>query len=92
MSNVKQIMKKPITIENSASLFKAMTRLTDSKISRLLTTNDSSEIVGIITEKDIGFFLLVNDSEKNLTEIPVSDVVASTIVTANHLGEGKDTQ
>jgi len=74
MSNVKQIMKKPITIENSASLFKAMTRLTDSKISRLLTTDDSGEIVGIITEKDIGFFLLVNDSEKNLTEIPVSDV------------------
>jgi CBS domain-containing protein len=74
MSNVKQIMKKPITIENSASLFKAMTRLTDSKISRLLTTDDSGEIVGIITEKDIGFFLLVNDSEKNLTEIPVSNV------------------
>lgn len=74
MSNVKQIMRKPITIENSASLFKAMTRLTDSKISRLLTTDDSGEIVGIITEKDIGFFLLVNDSEKNLTEIPVSDV------------------
>ena len=79
MSNVKQIMKKPITIENSASLFKAMTRLTDSKISRLLTTNDSSEIVGIITEKDIGFFLLVNDSEKNLTEIPVSDVAKPLI-------------
>jgi CBS domain-containing protein len=79
MSNVKQIMKKPITIENSASLFKAMTRLTDSKISRLLTTNDSGEIVGIITEKDIGFFLLVNDSEKNLTEIPVSDVAKSLI-------------
>ena len=79
MSNVKQIMKKPITIENSASLFKAMTRLTDSKISRLLTTNDSGEIVGIITEKDIGFFLLVNDSEKNLTEIPVSDVTKPLI-------------
>ena len=79
MSNVKQIMKKPITIENSASLFKAMTRLTDSKISRLLTTNDSGEIVGIITEKDIGFFLLVNDSEKNLTEIPVSDVAKHLI-------------
>lgn len=79
MSNVKQIMKKPITVENSASLFKAMTRLTDSKISRLLTTNDSGEIVGIITEKDIGFFLLVNDSEKNLTEIPVSDVAKPLI-------------
>jgi len=74
MSNVKQIMKKPITIENSASLFKAMTRMTDSKISRLLTTNESGDIVGIITEKDLGFFLLVNSSEKNLNEIPVSDV------------------
>lgn len=79
MSNVKQIMKKPITIENSASLFKAMTHMTNSKISRLLTTNDSGNIVGIITEKDIGFFLLVNDSEKNLTEIPVSDVAKSLI-------------
>lgn len=79
MSNVKQIMKKPITIENSASLFKAMAHMTNSKISRLLTTNDSGNIVGIITEKDIGFFLLVNDSEKNLTEIPVSDVAKPLI-------------
>ena len=79
MSNVKQIMKKPITIDDSASLFKAMTHMTNSKISRLLTTNDSGDIVGIITEKDIGFFLLVNDSEKNLTEIPVSDVAKHLI-------------
>jgi CBS domain-containing protein len=79
MSNVKQIMKKPITIENSASLFKAMSHMTNSKISRLLTTNDSGDIVGVITEKDIGFFLLVNDSEKNLTEIPVSDVAKPLI-------------
>lgn len=79
MSNVKQIMKKPITIENSASLFKAMTHMTNSKISRLLTTNDSGNIVGIITEKDIGFFLLVNDSEKNLTEIPVYNVAKPLI-------------
>lgn len=79
MSNVKQIMKKPITIEDSASLFKAMTHMTNSKISRLLTTNNSGNIVGIITEKDIGFFLLVNDSEKNLTEIPVSDVAKHLI-------------
>ncbi len=79
MSNVKQIMKKPITIEDFASLFKAMAHMTNSKISRLLTTNDSGNIVGIITEKDIGFFLLVNDSEKNLTEIPVSDVAKHLI-------------
>jgi len=74
MSNVKQIMKKPITIENNASLFKAMNRMANSKISRLLTTNESGDIVGIITEKDLGFFLLVNSSEKNLNEIPVSEI------------------
>jgi len=79
MSNVKQIMKKPITIENSASIFTAMTHMNNSKISRLLTTNEIGDIVGIITEKDIGFFLLVNDSEKNLNEIPVYTVAKSLI-------------
>lgn len=79
MSNVKQIMKKPITIENSASLLKAMSHMIDSKISRLLTTNEAGDITGIITEKDIGFFLLVNSSEKNLSEIPVSEVAKHLI-------------
>lgn len=79
MSNVKQIMKKPITIENSASLLKAMSHMIDSKISRLLTTNEAGDITGIITEKDIGFFLLVNSSEKNLAEIPVSEVAKHLI-------------
>ena len=79
MSNVKLIMKKPIIIENSASIFKAMSHIADSKISRLLTSDDSGQIVGIITEKDIGLFLLENDSEKNLTEIPVSDLTKPLI-------------
>ncbi len=72
-------MKKPIIIENSASIFKAMSHIADSKISRLLTSDDSGQIVGIITEKDIGLFLLENDSEKNLTEIPVSDLTKPLI-------------
>jgi len=79
MSNVKQIMKKPITIEDSASILKAMTQMIDLKKSRLLTTSRSGEIAGIITEKDIGFFLLLNDSEKNLTEIPISSIAKSLI-------------
>ncbi len=79
MDTVKQIMKKPITIESSSSILKAMTRMIDLKKSRLLTTNKSGEIVGIITEKDIGFFLLSNDSEKNLSEIPVSSIEKTLI-------------
>ena len=72
-------MKKPITIEDSASILKAMTQMIDLKKSRLLTTSRSGEIAGIITEKDIGFFLLLNDSEKNLTEIPISSIAKSLI-------------
>jgi CBS domain-containing protein len=67
-------MKKPITIENSASVSHAMHKFIESKISRLLTTNDEGKIIGIITEKDIGFFLLANDTEKNLDEILISEI------------------
>jgi CBS domain-containing protein len=79
MDTVAQIMKKPITIENSASILKAMTRMVELKKSRLLTSNKSGKIAGIITEKDIGFFLLSNDSEKNLSEIPISSIEKTLI-------------
>ena len=74
MSTVKDIMKKPIVIENSASVSHTMYKFIESKISRLLTTNEQGKIIGIITEKDIGFFLLANNTEKNLDEISISDI------------------
>ena len=74
MSTVKDIMKKPITIGNSSSVSHAIHKLLESKVSRLLTTNNDGKIIGIITEKDIGFFLLSNDTEKNLDEISISDI------------------
>jgi CBS domain-containing protein len=74
VSTVKEIMKKPITIENSASVSHAMHKFLESKISRLLTTNDEGKIIGIITEKDIGFFLLSNYTEKNLDDISISEI------------------
>jgi CBS domain-containing protein len=89
MDNVKQIMKKPLSIENTASIFKAMFNLINLKKSRLLTTNDSGDIIGIITEKDIGQFLLETDSEKNLTEIPVS-VISKSLIQINESTPIKD--
>jgi CBS domain-containing protein len=74
MSTVKDIMKKPITIENSSTVSHAMHKFIELKISRLLTTNDEGRIIGIITEKDIGFFLLANNEEKNLDDISISDI------------------
>ena len=74
MSTVKDIMKKPITIENSSSLSHAIHQFLDLKISRLLTTNEEGKIIGIITEKDLGFYLLANNTEKNLDELYVSEI------------------
>jgi CBS domain-containing protein len=67
-------MKKPITIENSSSVSHAIHKLLESKVSRLLTTNNDGKIIGIITEKDIGFFLLSNDTEKNLDDLSISEI------------------
>ena len=74
MTTVKDIMKKPIVIENSSTISHVIRKFIDSKISRLLTTNDKGKIIGIITEKDIGFFLLADDDEKNLDEISISKI------------------
>ena len=74
MSTVKDIMKEPIVIENSSNVSHAMHKFIESKVSRLLTTNEGGKIIGIITEKDIGFFLLANNTEKNLDEISISSI------------------
>ncbi len=74
MTVVKDIMQKPITIENSLTLSHVIHKFIESKKSRLLTTNKEGKIVGIITQKDLGFFLFANNTEKTLEEIPVSDI------------------
>lgn len=74
MGTVKDIMKKPIVIENSSTISHAIHKFIESKISRLLTTNNEGKIIGIITEKDIGFFLLTNNTEKNLDEISILEI------------------
>ena len=74
MSDLKSILQKPITIENDSSLSHAISELLKNKISRLIVTDNGSS-VGIITEKDIGLFLLEDESDKNLDEIPVSKIM-----------------
>ncbi|MCV0430447.1 CBS domain-containing protein [Nitrosopumilus sp.] len=74
MSDLISILQKPITIEKNASLSHAISELLKNKISRLIVTENGSS-VGIITEKDVGLFLLEDDSEKNLDEIPISQIM-----------------
>ena len=74
LSDLHSILKKPITIEKNLSLSHAISELLKNNISRLIVTDETSS-VGIITEKDIGLFLLNDDTEKNLDDIPVSQIM-----------------
>ncbi len=74
MSDLDSILKKPITTEKNSSLSHVISELLKNNISRLIVTDENST-VGIITEKDIGLFLLNDDTEKNLDEIPVSQIM-----------------
>jgi CBS domain-containing protein len=74
LSDLTPILKKPITVEKNSSLSHVISELLKNNISRLIVTNNDSP-VGIITEKDIGLFLLTDETEKNLDEISVSQIM-----------------
>ena len=78
LSDLFTIAKKPITIEKNASLSKVISELIKNNISKLIVTDENSPI-GIVTEKDLGLFLLNDDSEKNLDEIHVSSIMNKII-------------
>jgi len=74
MSDLNSILKKPLTTEKNSSLSHVISELLKQNISRLVVTDENLP-VGIITEKDIGLFLLNDDTEKNLDDIPVSQIM-----------------
>ena len=74
MSDLDYLFKKPITIEKNSSLSHVISELLKNKISRLIVTDEKFPL-GIITEKDIGLFLLNDDTEKTLDEISVSQIM-----------------
>ncbi|MGI9566055.1 MAG: CBS domain-containing protein [Nitrosopumilus sp.] len=72
------ILKKPITIDKSSSLYDVILKLLKHNISRLIVTDDNSP-VGIVTEKDLGIFLLTDDTERKLDEISLSEIIKKII-------------
>lgn len=74
VSDLNSILKKPLTTEKNSSLSHVISELLKHNISRLIVTDENLP-VGIITEKDIGLFLLNDDTEKNLDDIPVSQIM-----------------
>jgi len=78
MTNLDSIMQKPITITQNFSVQQTILKFLEKKISRLIVIESKSSI-GMVTAKDVGFFLLNDESEKSLDSIPVSELMKPII-------------
>ena len=71
-------MNTPRTINIESSLGDVLKKIIDEKKSRLLVT-ENNMIMGLVSEKDLGYFLLTDDTERNLDEIPLSEIIQKII-------------
>lgn len=74
MLSINEISNKPITILKNSTISDIIKKLLELKLSRLIVV-ESGKPVGIITEKDIGFFLFSETSMRGLDDIPISKIM-----------------
>lgn len=65
MLQLEELMNAPITIDKELSIADATKIMLDKKISRILVT-EKGKITSIVTEKDLGLYLLEDKSDKTL--------------------------
>jgi len=78
MKIAKDYLNTPRTIKSNSNLDEVLKKIIDEKKSRLLIT-DNGKITGIVTEKDLGLFLLNDNSERKLDKIPLSEIAIKII-------------
>ena len=78
MKYAKDYLNTPITINYESTLADVLKKIIDEKKSRLLVS-ENGKITGIVSEKNLGFFLLTDDTERNLDEIPLSEIFKKII-------------
>jgi CBS domain-containing protein len=78
MKHAKEYKNTPRTIKLESSLEEILKKIIDEKKSRILTTQDN-KVTGLVTEKDLGFFLLTDETERKLQDIPASEIVVKPI-------------
>lgn len=74
MLSVDSICHKPIHTLQKSTMSNVIRKLLDTNVSRLIIT-DNNKPVGIITEKDIGFFLFSEKSKQGLDDIPITKIM-----------------
>ena len=72
--SVDSICQKPIHILQKSTISDVIRKFLDTNVSRLIITEDDKP-VGIITEKDIGFFLFSEKSNQGLDDIPITKIM-----------------
>jgi len=76
--NVSNFMNKPITILKRSTVSDVIRKLVDHKISRLIV-QENGKPLGIVTEKDIGFFLWKEYSLRSLDQIFVEEIMKKIV-------------
>lgn len=71
-------MNSPRTIKYESSLADVLKKIIEEKKSRILVTKNGI-VSGLVSEKDLGFFLLNDDSQRRLDEIPLSHIFKTII-------------
>ena len=88
MKRAKDYMNSPRTIKYDSSLADVLKKIIDEKKSRLLVT-ENNKITGLVSEKDLGIFLFMDDSERKLDEIPLSEIIKPMITVDEKIGLDK---
>ncbi|QDI88573.1 CBS domain-containing protein [Candidatus Nitrosopumilus sp. SW] len=79
MKNAGDYKNTPRTIKLESNLDQVLKKIVDEKKSRILVT-ENDKVTGIVTEKDLGIFLLTDESERKLEDIPLSEIVVKPIM------------
>jgi CBS domain-containing protein len=74
MTTAQDLIQKPISILRRSTISDAIKKILENDISRLIV-KDSGKSVGIITEKDIGFFLFNEKTTLGLDAIPLEKIM-----------------
>lgn len=74
MSQATDLIKKPIAIVKDSTISEVIQKLLENKISRLVV-REKTNYVGIITEKDVGFFLFDENTKQGLDIIPLEKIM-----------------
>ena len=88
MSQLEELMNVPITLDIESTIADVTKIMLDKKIGRVLVT-ENEKITSIITEKDLGLFLLKDKSDRTLLQIPLSEVL-KPVLTISQSAEVQD--